>query len=47
MSRSFRDQNRVHLRDMIEVELVDRKMLVSLPPELADRLEMLLTEAGR
>ena len=44
---SFRDQDRVHLRDMIEVELIDRGMLVRLPSELAGRLEMLLTAAGR
>jgi hypothetical protein len=44
---SNRDQDRVHLRDMIDVGLIDRVMLVSLPPELASRLEALLIEAGR
>jgi hypothetical protein len=44
---SFRDQDRVHLRDLIEVGLVDRDLLASLPPGLAQRLEPLLAEAGR
>lgn len=42
-----RDQDRVHLRDMIEVGLIDRSSLGELPSELADRLDALLTEAGR
>lgn len=42
-----RDHDRVHLRDMIEVGLVSRDMLAQLPPELAARLDALLTEAGR
>ena len=41
-----RDQDRVHLRDMIEVGLVDRKMIGELPLELAGRLDSLLVEAG-
>jgi hypothetical protein len=44
---SNRDQDRVHLRDLIEVGLVGRDLLPSLPPELAARLEALLAEAGR
>jgi hypothetical protein len=44
---SGRDQDRVHLRDMIDVGLVDRKLTAELPPELARRLEELLTESGR
>jgi hypothetical protein len=44
---SNRDQDRVHLRDMIDVGLIDRGLLVTLPPELAGRLEALLTDAGR
>jgi hypothetical protein len=44
---SYRDQDRVHLRDMIEVELIDRSFLAALSPLLAGRLEPLLTEAGR
>jgi hypothetical protein len=42
-----RDHDRTHLRDMIDVELVSRDMLVQLPPELAARLDALLTESGR
>jgi hypothetical protein len=42
-----RDQDRVHLRDMIDVGLVTRDMLEALPPELASRLDALLSEAGR
>jgi hypothetical protein len=44
---SNRDQDRVHLRDLIDVGLVNRDLLQSLPPELASRLDTLLTEAGR
>jgi hypothetical protein len=42
-----RDQDRVHLRDMIDVGLVDRASLNALPEALASRLDALLTEAGR
>jgi hypothetical protein len=42
-----RDKDRVHLRDMIDVGLIDRTMLPGLPAELAARLDALLTEAGR
>jgi hypothetical protein len=44
---SNRDQDRVHLRDLIEVGLISRGLLQTLPPELASRLDSLLTEAGR
>jgi hypothetical protein len=44
---SYRDQDRVHLRDMIEVGLVDRAMCGALPDVLKQRLSELLTEAGR
>jgi hypothetical protein len=44
---SNRDRDRVHLTDMIEVGLVGREMLEGLTPELARRLEGLLSEAGR
>ena len=44
---SNRDQDRVHLRDMIDVGLVGRELLSGLPPELVARLETLLTELGR
>jgi hypothetical protein len=39
-----RDQDRVHLRDMIEVGLVGRDLLTELPAELRPRLETLLDE---
>jgi hypothetical protein len=42
-----RDQDRVHLRDLIDVGLVSRDLLQTLPPDLASRLEVLLNEAGR
>ena len=44
---SNRDQDRVHLRDMIDVGLVERDLLAGLPAELAARLDALLTESGR
>jgi hypothetical protein len=44
---SNRDQDRVHLRDLIDVGLAHRDLLQSLPPELARRLDALLSEAGR
>jgi hypothetical protein len=42
-----RDHDRAHLRDMIDVGLIDRSLLTGLPSELADRLARLLTEQGR
>ncbi|HZZ82693.1 MAG TPA: hypothetical protein VFE62_29615 [Gemmataceae bacterium] len=42
-----RDKDRVHLRDMIDVGLIDRSMLAGLPDELAARLDALLADAGR
>jgi len=42
-----RDQDRLHLRDMIGVELIGRGMLANLPLDLATRLDRLLTEEGR
>ena len=44
---SNRDQDRVHLRDMIEAGLVGRDILSQLPPLLAERFETLLSESGR
>jgi hypothetical protein len=41
-----RDQDRVHLRDMIDVGLIHRDMLAGLPAELATRLETLLEAVG-
>ncbi|MBI3462823.1 MAG: hypothetical protein HY000_07150 [Planctomycetes bacterium] len=39
---SFRDKDRMHLRDMIDVELVDESWCSRLPRELAVRLQELL-----
>jgi len=44
--QSNRDQDRVHLRDMIDVGLVGRELMAELPPDLAARLEALLSEQG-
>jgi len=44
---SNRDQDRVHLRDLIDVGLIGRDMLKDLPADLAGRLDTLLSEAGR
>jgi len=45
--QSDRDQDRVHLRDMIDVGLVGRDLLAEMPPVLAGRLDALLTGSGR
>jgi hypothetical protein len=42
-----REQDRLHLRDLIDVGLVTREHLGGLPAELAERLEGLLREQGR
>ena len=42
-----REQDRLHLRDLIDVGLVERTMLAALPDELASRLATLLAEQGR
>lgn len=39
---AFRDKDRMHLRDMIDVELIDASWCQRLPPELAARLQELL-----
>lgn len=39
---SFRDKDRMHLRDMLDVELVDSTWLDRLPPPLAERLKQLI-----
>jgi hypothetical protein len=39
---AFRDKDRMHLRDMIDVELIDQSWCQRLPPELAARLQELL-----
>jgi hypothetical protein len=44
---AFRDQDRVHLRDMIDVGLVGRELITNLPSDLAARLTALLDDTGR
>src|SRR5262249_34457788 len=39
---AFRDKDRMHLRDMIDVELVDESWCGRLPPALAERLKELI-----
>jgi hypothetical protein len=39
---SFRDKDRTHLRDMLDVGLLDQSWLKRLPPQLATRLQELL-----
>lgn len=39
---SYRDKDRTHLRDMIDVGLIDATWAPRLPPELAGRLQVLL-----
>lgn len=41
---SFRDKDRMHLRDLIDVGLVDEQWVAGLEPELAGRLEQLLAD---
>ena len=41
---SFRDKDRMHLRDMISVKLIDETWPVRLPAELGDRLQQLLDD---
>ncbi len=38
----FRDKDRMHLRDMLDVELIDDSWLDRLPVELAARLQELI-----
>ena len=39
---SFRDKDRTHLRDMIEIGLIDATWTARFQPELASRLQQLL-----
>jgi hypothetical protein len=43
---AFRDKDRTHLRDLIDVGLVDAGWLSRLPAVLADRLRLLLETPG-
>lgn len=39
---SYRDQDRTHLRDLIDVGLVDESWCAKVPGELAPRLQSLI-----
>jgi hypothetical protein len=39
---SFRDKDRTHLRDLIDVELIDSTWVTRFSPVLAERLQRLL-----
>ena len=39
---AFRDKDRMHLRDLIDVEIIDGSWPARFPPALADRLQSLL-----
>src|SRR5688572_3497664 len=43
---AFRDKDRVHLRDLIEIGLLDDSWVSRFPPELAARLQSLLDTPG-
>ena len=39
---SYRDKDRMHLRDMIDVELIDETWPAKFPPPLNERLQAVL-----
>ena len=41
---AFRDKDRMHLRDLIGVKLIDREWLARLPEDLASRLRQILDD---
>ncbi|MBI5757640.1 MAG: hypothetical protein HZA46_03885 [Planctomycetales bacterium] len=41
---SFRDKDRTHLRDLLDVGLIDAAWLPRLLPEHADRLQQLIDD---
>jgi hypothetical protein len=43
---AFRDKDRTHLRDLLEVGLIDEGWRQHYPPELADRLQQLIDTPG-
>lgn len=43
---AFRDKDRTHLRDLIDVGLIDATWCRTLPPALAERLQQLLDTPG-
>lgn len=44
---AFRDKDRVHLRDLLDVGLIDESWTQHYPPELAARLLQLVETPGR
>jgi hypothetical protein len=44
---AFRDKDRTHIRDLIDVGLVDQGWTAKLPPSLSSRLQQLLDTPGR
>ena len=42
----FRDKDRMHLRDMMDVELIDASWVSRFPAELAERLQHLIDTPG-
>ena len=43
---AFRDKDRTHLRDMLEVGLIDQEWVPKLPSELGARLQSLIDDPG-
>ncbi len=43
---AYRDKDRTHLRDLLEVGLIDASWLPYYPAELADRLRVLIVTPG-
>ncbi len=41
---SFRDKDRVHIRDLISVGLVDERWILRVSPSLRDRLQAMLDD---
>lgn len=41
---SYRDKDRTHLRDLIEVGLIDSSWIAALPPALGNRLQAILDD---
>jgi len=43
---AFRDKDRTHLRDLLEVGLIDKSWCPRFPPELSARLQSLVDTPG-
>lgn len=41
---SFRDKDRMHLRDMLDIGLIDSTWLAKMPPQHAERLQQLIDD---